>query len=280
MQKPVAKSTGQPSEPTRESSFLDDVDRLLTGVGRLRSDRPILTRRDNEWLNDSQIANDNALVVQPTQALVKFKYPRPEDGLAALLTGRSMSKLLATPGCAATVVMPYSVNQLHWHELFVSFSEAVIYHFEAFGEPLERRGTVLATFRENFEPKGWQLISLRQKYQADSSSCGVWLQVARDAWLRYLDSDAFGTASFESFLEGELAAEGVRDLYKCRGATKTAAARKSREFILGQRADMRGRLVQAALAGKLKYEAASLSGFASSIAQDLDLEEYDDEELE
>ena len=142
------------------------------------------------------------------------------------------------------------------------------------------RGTVLATFRATFEPKGWQLISLRQKYQADSSSCGVWLQVVCDAWLRYVDSDAFGTASFESFLERELAAEGVRDLYKCRGATKTAAAGKSREFILGQRADMRGRLVQAALAGKLKCEAASLSGFAPSVAQDLDLEEYDDEELE
>ena len=161
-----------------------------------------------------------------------------------------------------------------------SGGKKVIYHFEAFGEPLERRGTVLATFRATFEPKGWQLISLRQKYQADSSSCGVWLQVVCDAWLRYVDSDAFGTASFESFLERELAAEGVRDLYKCRGATKTAAAGKSREFILGQRADMRGRLVQAALAGKLKCEAASLSGFAPSVAQDLDLEEYDDEELE
>ena len=55
---------------------------------------------------------------------------------------------------------------------------------------------------------------------------------------------------------------------------------KSRKFILGQRADMRGRLVQAALAGKLKHAAASLSGFAPSVAQDLDLEEYDNEELE
>jgi hypothetical protein len=38
--------------------------------------------------------------------------------------------------------------------------------------------------------------------------------------------------------------------------------------------------VQAALAGKLKHAAASLSGFAPSVAQDLDLEEYDNEELE
>ena len=52
------------------------------------------------------------------------------------------------------------------------------------------------------------------------------------------------------------------------------AERANVAFILEQRADMRGRLVQAALADKLAWGQASLAGFAPATA--LDLVDFDD----
>ena len=43
------------------------------------------------------------------------------------------------------------------------------------------------------------------------------LQVARDVLIKYVDSDAFGTKTFDNFLEKELADEGVLNLFKLRG---------------------------------------------------------------
>ena len=156
----------------------------------------------------------------------------------------------------------------------------LLHHFEGFGEPLERRGSIPSAFQAKLAPLGWSLIDLRLKLQTDGNSCGVWLQVVRDAWLRYVDSSSFGSKGFKSFLEQEMAAEGVQNLYKSKGATRTAAGAKSRQFIIGQRADMRGRLVQAALDRKLRHEAASLAGFAPSLAQDYTLDDLDDEPME
>jgi hypothetical protein len=91
--------------------------------------------------------------------------------------------------------------------------------------------------------------------------------VARDIYLRYVDSKSYGTGDFEAFLLEELKAEGVRDQNKCRGVAKTAASKANQTFILEQRAYMRERLVQVAIAGKLTFSAASLAGFAQPGAQ-------------
>jgi hypothetical protein len=54
---------------------------------------------------------------------------------------------------------------------------------------------------------------------------------------------------------------GVRDLRALHGVTKRAAGKANQAFILEQRAEMRGRLVQAAMDGVLKHNAASLAGY-------------------
>ena len=52
------------------------------------------------------------------------------------------------------------------------------------------------------------------------------------------------------------------------------ATKNNEKYILDVRADMRGRLVQAALAGKLAWGSANLEGFAPATA--LNLDEFDD----
>ena len=59
------------------------------------------------------------------------------------------------------------------------------------------------------EPRGWQLESISLNVQYDSSSCGIWIQVARDSYLAYVESDRFGTGAFASFMEEWLAGQGV-----------------------------------------------------------------------
>ena len=48
-------------------------------------------------------------------------------------------------------------------------------------------------------------------------------QVARDAFLRYIDSEQFGSGKFAEFMEETLAADeggrGPRNLFRVRGAT-------------------------------------------------------------
>ena len=39
---------------------------------------------------------------------------------------------------------------------------------------------------------------------------GVWIGVARDSYLRYVDSEEYGSGNFEAFLHAELDAQGVR----------------------------------------------------------------------
>ena len=95
--------------------------------------------------------------------------------------------------------------------------------------------------------------------------------------MHYVDSDAYGSGTFEAFLHGHLEEQGVRDQDKCRGAAKGAAKKANQTFILEQRADMRARLVQVAIQGKLKYSTAALAGFAqtgASLCPD-ELEESD-----
>ena len=69
----------------------------------------------------------------------------------------------------------------------------------------------------------------------------------------------------------------MRDQDKCSGTAKGAAKKANQTFILEQRADMRARLVQVAIQGKLKYSTATLAGFAqtgASLCPD-ELEESD-----
>ena len=126
------------------------------------------------------------------------------------------------------------------------------------------------------QTRGWRIVSIREKYQSDGFSCGVWLQVARDVWLLYVASHQHGMRIFPAFLKQTLETQhGVKSLSGLRNPTKSAAERANEEYILGVRADMRGRLVQAALANGLSWGQANLAGFAPATA--LDLEEYDDE---
>jgi hypothetical protein len=78
-------------------------------------------------------------------------------------------------------------------------------------------------------------------------------------------------------MEHTLAEQGVQNLFSLRGAQRTAAAKSNRAFIIKQRADMRTRLVHAAMAGKLAWGSAQLAGFVESASETVDLTELDDE---
>ena len=96
--------------------------------------------------------------------------------------------------------------------------------------------------------------------------------------LNYVDSDRFGTRTFATFLEAQLGTEGVLNLFKLQGVPKTKAAAANKDYILNARADMRGRLVQAALAQKLAFGSSVLAGFMPAGATiDVDFDELDDE---
>ena len=257
-------------KPLTSKALLSEADKLLKGVGKLRTDQPILSNRVAEWLNDCQLANDNALAMRPDN--VYFMYPRDEEGAAAQFKCNTVARLAnAHPPPCASVVLPYSVQQLHWHELFFSFLERVVYHFEGLGDELLRDSPVRLAFDTSLGAQGWQLVSICDKYQSDGSSCGVWLQAARDAWLLYVASPHHGTNTFPAFLQRTFEAGGAQSLSGLTARAKAAAERHNVAYIVKQRTDMRKRLVQAALDGKLSWGKASLEGFAPATAVDLDI---------
>lgn len=61
---------------------------------------------------------------------------------------------------------------------------------------------------------------------------GVWLGVARDVYVHYVDSDAYGSGTFESYLHAHLREMGVFDLSTLSGTAKTAARKANQTFIL------------------------------------------------
>ena len=72
---------------------------------------------------------------------------------------------------------------------------------------------------------------------------------------------------------------GVRDLAPLNGVAKRAACKANQAFILEQRAEMRGRLVQAAMDGGLNFNAAALAGFRrvdGEAAVEIDIDMLDD----
>lgn len=109
------------------------------------------------------------------------------------------------------------MQQLHWHILFLSFTEKVCYHFEGFGKGPD----LIVAFTTQCEALGWKLISIPLHVQWDGSSCGVWVVVARDAYLAYIESPDYGKSVFAEFFEQWLARHGVvRDrivTYRSRG---------------------------------------------------------------
>ena len=123
---------------------------------------------------------------------------------------------------------------------------------------------------------GWSLVSMRGRFQVDGNACGIWIQVARDLFIEYVDSHEFGTCTFEAFLHRRLKEQGVLPTERLSGLTLKAAMQTNQKFILEQRADMRGRLVQAAIAGKLAFSEAQLGGFAQELASRKPVEELDD----
>ena len=107
-------------------------------------------------------------------------------------------------------------------------------------------------------------------------------QVARDAFLRYIDSEQFGSGKFAEFMEETLAADeggrGPRNLFHVRGATFRVASQANKRYALDQRAEMRGRLVMAAMHNKLEFGQAALAGFAADAAVTINVDEYDESE--
>ena len=93
------------------------------------------------------------------------------------------------------------------------------------------------------------------------SAKGFYARTWLDIYLEYVASDEYGGGTFLTFLEGRLLEMGVRDLCALHGVAKRAAGKANQAFIIEQRAEMRGRLVQAAMDGVLKYNAAALEGF-------------------
>ena len=176
----------------------------------------------------------------------------------------------------SSIVLPFSRNQLHWHVLFGSARDKVVYHFEGFGGDL-RSSPINLAFDDSLDHLGWRLVSVRLHLQSDSSSCGIWIQVARDCWLEYVASTEHGNAAFASFIEERLKGEGVQGENGLKGTALSKARKANEQYILTARADMRGRLVQAALADKLSVGQAHLPGFAASAP--VDLTQLDDDIL-
>ena len=106
----------------------------------------------------------------------------------------------------------------------------------------------------------------------------MWLGVARDVYVRYVDSDVYGSGTFESFLHRHLSEMGVLNLTTLSGTAKTAARKANQTFILEQRAEMRARLVQLAIEGSLYRGSAVLDGFAQSTPVQLESDEFDDDD--
>jgi hypothetical protein len=171
---------------------------------------------------------------------------------------------------AAMVASRESGDGSRLRELFFSFLERCVYHFEGLGAELPAVSPIRIAFDASLGSQGWQLVSLCDEYQSDGSSCGVWLQAARDAWLRYVASTDHGSKIFAAFLRRTFEAAGVHSLSSLRGRVLGAAQRGNEAYILGQRAAMRSRLVHAALAEKLSWGSASLAGFAPATAVNLD----------
>jgi GNAT superfamily N-acetyltransferase len=258
--KPVTVSD-VPEEPeTSASTFLDAADKMLRGAGKLRTDRPLLTRSDTEWLNDVQIANDNYVKSRPH---LRMMYPK---SLHFVLEGLHSARFLTMvdtplhefPTANFSLVQPCAVNQLHWHTFLNCFKEKVIYAFDGFGNGLPDR--YQATFAQTMAPRGWQLFKVGLSLQYDSCSCGVWIQVARDAFAEYASAHC-GTRTFERFLKDWLAQRGVKDLNDVQGAAARRIGHANNKFILEQRAEMRALLVQLAIEGRLHYGQAVLPGF-------------------
>ena len=269
--KTAAKPAAKPAAGATWASMLSEAEKLLQGAAKVRSDRPILTAQNSEWLNDCQLANDNAIAVRPADVPVYFQYPRSEPMAAGQFTRATIARLAQVrPLSSASVVLPYSVQQLHWHELFFSFLEQRVYHFEGLGAELPVISPIKLAFDTSLGAQGWQLVSLPGEYQSDGSSRGMWLQAARDAWLLYVGGLEHGSKTFAGFLLNFFEAAGVRCLFDLKGRELGTASRANVAYILGQRADMRSRLVHAAFADKLSWGAASLAGFAPATRLDLD----------
>ena len=79
--------------------------------------------------------------------------------------------------------------------------------------------------------------------------------MARDIWFEYVD-DAVNTCSFPAFLSERLQRHRVVDLKPLRGAARRAARTRNEAYVLGQRAEMRSRLVHAAIDGVLVWDSA------------------------
>lgn len=45
----------------------------------------------------------------------------------------------------ASVVLPFSVQSVHWHQCIACWAEARVYHFEGFGGELPMRGAAAAS---------------------------------------------------------------------------------------------------------------------------------------
>ena len=111
--------------------------------------------------------------------------------------------------------------------LFGSARDKVVYHFEGFGGDL-RSSPINLAFDDSLDHLGWRLVSVRLHLQSDSSSCGIWIQVARDCWLEYVASTEHGNAAFASFIEERLKGEGVQGENGLKG-TALSKARKANE---------------------------------------------------
>ena len=53
-----------------------------------------------------------------------------------------------------------------------------MYHFEGFGGELPHRSPIRLAFERTLRAQSWQIVSVRDHYQSDGSSCGVWLKAS------------------------------------------------------------------------------------------------------
>ena len=89
-------------------------------------------------------------------------------------------------------------------------------------------------------------------------------------------SDEYGGGTFLDFLKRRLEEMGVLHLGGAlKGSAKTAASKGNQSFIIKRRAEMRERLVQAAIDGTLTYNKSALAGFCDVMAMEIDEEETD-----
>ena len=194
----------------------EDIVLRNSKVKRVRiSSSAILSNDSEEWLNDNQVGNANAISDRPSKHQIKLNYPRGSN-VETVFTSATVTRTVTTSQVLPLVALLQNfVEAAHWRKLIISFSEKIVYSYEPYGSQLRRRHAIMSAFDATLGAlDGWRLecIEVQAQSNCDTSSCGVWILEADRAFVSYVDSEQFGTGTFGTFFIGWLEERGVANL--------------------------------------------------------------------